>query len=65
MPSVSRHSSKPAKAVPHAPLTSADVRKIFYGLMLGMFLSALIFIIFKGPIEHADIAAQRIALRKR
>ena len=41
MPSVSRHSSKPANAVPHAPLTSADVRKIFYGLMLGMFLSAL------------------------
>ena len=25
----------------HAPLTSADVRKIFYGLMLAMFLSAL------------------------
>src|SRR5258705_5306886 len=41
MPSVARHSSKPAKAVPHTPLTSADVRKIFYGLMLGMFLSAL------------------------
>src|SRR3981189_3529675 len=41
MPSVSRHSSKPANAVPHSPLTSADVRKIFYGLMLGMFLSAL------------------------
>ena len=41
MPSVSRHSSKPANAVPHTPLTSADVRKIFYGLMLGMFLSAL------------------------
>src|SRR5258707_559022 len=41
MPSVSRHSSKPAKAVLHAPLTGADVRKIFYGLMLGMFLSAL------------------------
>jgi hypothetical protein len=40
MPSVS-DLSKPAKAVPHAPLNSADVRKIFYGLMLGMFLSAL------------------------
>jgi hypothetical protein len=41
MHSVSRDSSTPAKAVPYAPLTSADVRKIFYGLMLGMFLSAL------------------------
>src|SRR5258705_142711 len=41
MPSVARHSSKPAKAVPHSPLTKADVRKIFYGLTLGMFLSAL------------------------
>src|SRR3977135_2970022 len=41
MPSVSRHSSKPANAVPHPPLTSADVRKIFYGLMLAMFLSGL------------------------
>ena len=41
MHSVSRTSSKPAKATPHAPLTSADVRRIFYGLMLGMFLSAL------------------------
>jgi len=28
-------------AAPHPPLTKADVRKIFYGLMLGMFLSAL------------------------
>src|ERR1700752_4984783 len=25
----------------HAPLSKADVRTIFYGLMLGMFLSAL------------------------
>src|SRR4030081_3951914 len=41
MPSVSRDSSTPAKAVPYAPLTSADVRRIFYGLMLAMFLSAL------------------------
>src|ERR1700710_457058 len=41
MHSVSRDSSAPAKAVPYAPLTSADVRKIFYGLMLAMFLSAL------------------------
>ena len=31
--------STPAK--PHSPLTKADVRKIFYGLTLGMFLSAL------------------------
>ena len=30
-----------AKSGPHAPLKHADVRKIFYGLMLGMFLSAL------------------------
>jgi len=28
-------------ATPHSPLTRADVRSIFYGLMLGMFLSAL------------------------
>jgi EmrB/QacA subfamily drug resistance transporter len=28
-------------ATPHTPLTRADVRNIFYGLMLGMFLSAL------------------------
>jgi len=27
--------STPAK--PHSPLTKADVRKIFYGLTLGMF----------------------------
>src|SRR4249919_3311174 len=41
MHSVSRESSKPAEGTPHAPLTSADVRRIFYGLMLAMFLSAL------------------------
>src|SRR6478736_9420326 len=41
MHSVNRESSKPAKSTPHAPLTSADMRNIFYGLMLAMFLSAL------------------------
>src|SRR5215471_9298885 len=46
MTSSSPKSRKPAKAEPkpsnpHAPLTKADVRKIFYGLMLAMFLSAL------------------------
>src|SRR5215472_4360839 len=46
MTSSSPKSRKPAKAEskpsnPQAPLTKADVRKIFYGLMLGMFLSAL------------------------
>ena len=50
MTSSSPKSNKPAKAEPkpslkpsnpHAPLTKADVRNIFYGLMLGMFLSAL------------------------
>src|SRR6478672_10302300 len=41
MHSVSRESSKPAEGTPHAPLTSADVRRIFYGLMLGGFLSAV------------------------
>src|SRR5215218_6466915 len=41
MHSVSRESSKPAEGTPHAPLTGADVRRIFYGLMLAMFLSAL------------------------
>src|SRR3954452_20488760 len=41
MHSVSRESSKPAEGTPYAPLTSADVRRIFYGLMLAMFLSAL------------------------
>ncbi len=46
MTSSSPKSNEPAKAEPkpsnpHAPLTKADVRKIFYGLMLGMFLSAL------------------------
>lgn len=34
-------SSKPAESESHAPLTHAHVRNIFYGLMLGMFLSAL------------------------
>src|SRR3989441_5976343 len=29
------------KTESHAPLSKADVRNIFYGLMLGMFLSAL------------------------
>jgi hypothetical protein len=29
-PAVSRESSNPAKATPYAPLTNADVRKIFY-----------------------------------
>src|SRR3954471_17527125 len=38
MHSLNRDSSKPAKGT---PLTSADVRRIFYGLMLAMFLSAL------------------------
>lgn len=41
MTSSSRKSSKPANAESHVPLTNADVRNIFYGLMLGMFLSAL------------------------
>src|SRR6478735_9825949 len=41
MHSVSRESSQPAEGAPHAPLTSVDVRRIFYGLMLAMFLSAL------------------------
>jgi hypothetical protein len=41
MHSLNRESSKPAKGTAHAPLTSADVRRIFYGLMLAMFLSAL------------------------
>jgi EmrB/QacA subfamily drug resistance transporter len=36
-----RTPNKPADRKPHAPLTQADVRNIFYGLMLGMFLSAL------------------------
>jgi EmrB/QacA subfamily drug resistance transporter len=34
-------SSKPAESEQHAPLSHAHVRSIFYGLMLGMFLSAL------------------------
>lgn len=33
--------SKPAECGSHAPLSHAHVRNIFYGLMLGMFLSAL------------------------
>src|SRR5262249_55479076 len=32
---------QPDRAASHAPLSKADVRNIFYGLMLGMFLSAL------------------------
>src|ERR1700757_4818141 len=36
---LSKVERKPSK--PHAPLTTGDVRNIFYGLMLGMFLSAL------------------------
>jgi POT family proton-dependent oligopeptide transporter len=30
----------------------------------GMFLSAILFIVFKKPIEHADTAAQRVAMRR-
>ena len=46
MTSSSRKPNEPPKAQltpakPHSPLTKADVRNIFYGLMLGMFLSAL------------------------
>src|SRR5262245_66179545 len=46
MTSSSQRSNKPSKVEPnptkpHAPLTKGDVRNIFYGLMLGMFLSAL------------------------
>jgi EmrB/QacA subfamily drug resistance transporter len=46
MTSLSRKPHEPSKAdftpaEPHSPLTKADVRKIFYGLTLGMFLSAL------------------------
>src|SRR5215475_9794641 len=42
-PSQPKPSRKPSRkpSTPHAPLTKADVRNIFYGLMLGMFLSAL------------------------
>ncbi len=36
----------------------------FGSAAVGMFLSAVIFMVFKRPIEHADIAARRIALRK-
>src|SRR4051812_33274138 len=46
MTSSSRKPHEPSKAdftpaEPHSPLTKADVRKIFYGLTVGMFLSAL------------------------
>src|SRR3954467_1106761 len=41
MHAVSRDPSKPSEGMPHAPLSGADVRRIFYGLMLAMFLSAL------------------------
>src|SRR5262249_26780960 len=46
MTSSSKRPNRPPKAEPkpsepQAPLTKADVRNIFYGLMLGMFLSAL------------------------
>src|SRR5215468_5993541 len=46
MTTSSQRSNKPSKverepSEPHAPLTTGDVRNIFYGLMLGMFLSAL------------------------
>ena len=35
------YSGEPHSGLSHAPLSKADVRNIFYGLMLGMFLSAL------------------------
>jgi EmrB/QacA subfamily drug resistance transporter len=41
MTSSSRKPNEPCKSEPNAPLTTADMRRIFYGLMLGMFLSAL------------------------
>ena len=46
MTSLSRKQNEPSKAdstpaEPHSSLTKTDVRKIFYGLTLGMFLSAL------------------------
>ena len=46
MTSSSPRSNKPSKvepkpSKPYAPLSKGDVRNIFYGLMLGMFLSAL------------------------
>jgi len=46
MTTSSQRSNQPSKverkpSKPHAPLTTGDVRNIFYGLMLGMFLSAL------------------------
>src|SRR5947208_2429641 len=46
MTSSSRKQNEPSKAdsapaQPHSSLTKTDVRKIFYGLTLGMFLSAL------------------------
>jgi EmrB/QacA subfamily drug resistance transporter len=37
----SSHDSPQTDGMPHAPLSKADVRSIFYGLMLSMFLSAL------------------------
>src|SRR5260370_21353367 len=46
MTTPSQRSTEPSKvepkpSKPHAPLTTGDVRNIFYGLMLGMVLSAL------------------------
>src|SRR5919197_4713703 len=43
MTSLSRKSIQPPTAEPvsHSPLLKAEMRNIFYGLMLGMFLSAL------------------------
>src|SRR5712671_4424052 len=46
MTSLSQKPNEPSTAdstptKPHSPLTKADVRRIFYGLTLGMFLSAL------------------------
>jgi hypothetical protein len=31
----------PSEPVPYSPLSAAEMRNIFYGLMLGMFLSAI------------------------
>src|SRR5438034_4729553 len=46
MTTSSQRSNQPSKverkpSKPHAPLTTGDVRNIFFGLMLGMFLSAV------------------------
>ena len=30
-----------SEPLPHSPLSKAEIRNIFYGLMVGMFLSAL------------------------